>query len=113
MRDEMRKLNRPHLIAGQEAFTYSPQFRFPLDKTLPTPWWRLSTCTLPNTALGERSYQLGNFKSKELMLSEVADFCQAAHRHVSPRSSTKTIRPACIETRSVGPSIENAPGLPC
>jgi hypothetical protein len=34
---------------------------------------------LPNTVLGGRSYQLGNFMSKELMLSEVAEFCRMAY----------------------------------
>ena len=85
MRDEMRKLNRPHLIAGQEAFTYSPQFRFPLDKTFASSMVEIvNVHPLPNTVLGERSYDLGNFMSKELMLSEVADFCQAAYRRRKP-----------------------------
>ncbi len=33
VRDELNRLNRPHLIGGQQAFTYTPKFRFPLDET--------------------------------------------------------------------------------
>jgi hypothetical protein len=85
MRDEMRKLNRPHLISGQEAFTYTPQFRFPLDKTFATPMVDIvNVHPLPGTVLGGHSYQMGNFMSKELMLSEVADFCRAAYRQRKP-----------------------------
>jgi len=85
MRDEMRKLNRPHLIGGQEAFAYSPKFRFPLDKTFAGPLFEIvNVHPLPNTVLAGRSYQLGNFMSKELMLSEVADFCLAAHNLRKP-----------------------------
>ena len=65
MRDEMSKLNRPHLIAGQQAFAYSPQFRFPYDKTFSSPLVEIvNVHPLPNTVLGGRSYQLGNFMSK-------------------------------------------------
>ena len=85
MRDEMKKLNRPHLIAGQEAFAYTPRFRFPLDKTFALPLVDIvNVHPLPNTVLGERSFQLGNFMSKELMLSEMAEFCQAAYRRRKP-----------------------------
>src|SRR5580658_4224510 len=85
MRDEMSKLNRPHLIAGQEAFAYSPQFRFPLDKTFAGSLVEIvNVHPLPNTVLGGRAYQLGNFMSKELMLSEVADFCRAARNQRKP-----------------------------
>ena len=85
MRDEMTKLNRPHLIAGQEAFAYSPQFRFPLDKTFAGPLVEIvNVHPLPNTVLGGHSYQMGNFMSKELMLSEVADFCRAARNQQKP-----------------------------
>jgi hypothetical protein len=85
MRDEMRRLGRTHLISGQEAFAYSPQFRFPLDKTYGGSLFEIvNVHPLPNTVLGEHSYQLGNFMSKELMLSEVADFCRAARDQHKP-----------------------------
>ena len=85
MRDEMRKLNRPHLVAGQEAFAYTPQFRFPYDKTFAGSMVDIvNVHPLPNTVLRGRSYQLGNFMSKELMLSEVAEFCRTAHGQRKP-----------------------------
>src|SRR5207237_10755153 len=85
MRDEMRKLNRPHLVGGQEAFAYTPQFRFPLDKTFARSIFEIvNVHPLPNTVFGWRSYQLGNFMSKDLMLSEVAEFCRAAYGQRKP-----------------------------
>ena len=33
MRDEMRRLNRPHLLSGQQAFTYGAKNSFPMDAT--------------------------------------------------------------------------------
>ena len=85
MRDEMRKLNRPHLISGQEAFTYSPKFRFPMDKTYRESLFDIANVhPLPDTVLGGRAYQMGNFMSKELMLSEVAEYCRAAYGHPKP-----------------------------
>jgi len=85
MRDEMRKLNQPHLIAGQEAFSYTPQFRFPLDKTFSSPLFQIvNVHPLPNTVLEGHSYQLGNFMSKELMLPELAEFCRAAYSLPKP-----------------------------
>jgi hypothetical protein len=85
MRDELRRLNRTHLIAGQEAFAYTPEFRFPLDKSFGS--WILDIVNvhpLPNTVLGGKAYQMGNFMSKELMLSEVAGFCRAAYSRNKP-----------------------------
>lgn len=75
MREDLTKLNRPHLIAGQQAFTYSPKFRFPLDQTYSGPLFDIvNVHPLPDTDLRGRLYQLGNFMSKELMLSEMRDF---------------------------------------
>ncbi len=34
LRDEMRRLNRPHLLSGQQAFTYAEKNAFPMDATL-------------------------------------------------------------------------------
>src|SRR4051794_35104432 len=85
MRDEMQKLKRPHLIAGQEAFAYTPRFRFPLDKTYSGSLVDIvDVHPLPNTVLGDRSFNLGNFMSKELMLSEVAEFCRTAFDRRKP-----------------------------
>jgi hypothetical protein len=81
----MRKLNRPHLIAGQQAFTYSPQFRVLLDKAFAGTMVEIANVhPLPDTVFGGRTYQLGDFMSKELKLSEVADFCRAAYNGRHP-----------------------------
>jgi hypothetical protein len=85
VREEMHKVNRLHLIAGQEAFAYTPQFRFPLDKSFSGSMFDLvNVHPLPNTVLEGHPYQLGNFMSKELMLAEVAGFCRAAYAPSKP-----------------------------
>jgi hypothetical protein len=85
IRDEMRKLGRPHLVAGQEAFTYSPKFRFPMDKTYSEGLFDIANVhPLPDTVLDGRDFQLGAFMSRELKLAEVAAYCRAAYRHAKP-----------------------------
>ncbi len=86
IRDELRKLGRTHLVAGQQAFTYpDPKFRFPLDATFSNTIMDIvNVHPLPDIELGRRSYQLGNFMSKELMLDEVAAFCLAAFDRKKP-----------------------------
>jgi hypothetical protein len=85
VREELQKSNRPHLIAGQQAFTYQPKFRFPLDDTFRGNVFDIvNVHPLPDTELNEHLYQLGNFMSKELMLSEVASFCRAAYNEPRP-----------------------------
>ena len=51
--------------------------------------------------------------SKELMLSEVADFCRAAATNRSPQCSMKIIPPVSIGIRLGGPFIASVPGPPC
>lgn len=85
IREEMSRLNRPHLIAGQQAFTYKPKFRFPLDQTFTGSTFQIvNVHPLPDTDWNGRLYQLGNFMSKELMLSEVAQFCANTYREKKP-----------------------------
>ena len=85
LRDEMHRLNKPHLISGQQAFTYLPKFRFPLDETYSGSTFDIvNVHPLPDTELHGKLYQLGGFMSKELMLSEVADFCRMADRERKP-----------------------------
>ena len=85
LRDEMRKLNRPHLISGQQAFTYLPKFRFPLDETYSGATFDIvNVHPLPDTELHGKLYQLGGFMSKELHLAEVSDFCRMADRERKP-----------------------------
>ena len=85
IRDELVRLHRPHLISGQQAFTYSPKFRFPLDATFKTGTFDIvNVHPLPDTELNGHLYQLGNFMSKELMLSQIAQFAQAAFTQPKP-----------------------------
>lgn len=85
VREELRRLGRPHLIAGQQAFTYKPAFRFPLDETYSGSVFDIvNVHPLPDTELSGRLYQLGHFMSRELMLNPVSDFCRAAARKPKP-----------------------------
>jgi len=85
IRDELRKLNRPHLISGQQAFTYDPKFRFPLDETYSKPLFDIvNVHPLPDTDFGGTLYQLGAFMSKQLMLPEVAGFSRAVYSQKKP-----------------------------
>jgi uncharacterized protein DUF6298/cellulase (glycosyl hydrolase family 5) len=85
MREELRRLNRPRLIAGQQAFTYSPKFRFPLDQTYSGKVFDIvNVHPLPDTDLRGRLYQLGAFMSKDLKLSEMRDFSVKAWAESKP-----------------------------
>jgi len=83
--DEMNRLHRPHLISGQQAFTYSPKFRFPLDDTYGGKLFQIvNVHPLPDMDLRGQLYQLGNFMSKELRLADVALFCEKAAEEQKP-----------------------------
>jgi len=75
VREELVRLNRPHLISGQQAFSYNPRFRFPLDQTFSQPLFDIvNVHPLPDIVFSGKTYQLGNFMSKELELSNLAQF---------------------------------------
>ncbi len=85
MRDEMLRLNRPHLLSGQQAFTYADPNAFPQDgsfssKTLDI----VNVHPLPNTRFDGHVYDMGNFMSKELRLNQVGSFCQASFSRPRP-----------------------------
>ncbi len=85
VRQELQRVQRPHLISGQQAFTYSPKFRFPLDATYSQPLFDIvNVHPLPDTEFAGTLYQLGNFMSKELMLADVARFCRAVYPQKKP-----------------------------
>jgi hypothetical protein len=85
IRGELQRLNRPHLISGQQAFTYTPKFRFPLDETYSKPLFDIvNVHPLPDTDFGGTLYQLGAFMSKELMLPGVARFSRAVFSQQKP-----------------------------
>ncbi len=78
VREEMVRLGRVHLVAGQQAFSYKPEFRSPYDQTIAGKLFDLvNVHPLPGTVFGGVTYQLGNFMSKELMLNGIAEFSRA------------------------------------
>lgn len=85
IRDELRHLNRLHLLAGQQAFTYAAKNAFPMDATFTKKTFDIvNDHPLPNTLLGGNVYEMGNFMSKELMLKDVESFCRAAYSLSKP-----------------------------
>jgi hypothetical protein len=85
IRDELTKLNRPHLIAGAQAFHYGPPLTLPLDESFSGQLYDIVTDhPLPDTQLRGKIYQMGHFMSKELQLSQVAEFSQAAYAEKKP-----------------------------
>jgi hypothetical protein len=85
LRDEMRKLNHPHLLAGQQAFTYSASNSFPYDASFTSDNFDIvNDHPLPNTQFGGQHFEMGGFMSKELMLAGVRDFCRATYSQPKP-----------------------------
>ncbi len=81
VREELKKLGRPHLVFGSQAFSYHPKFTQPLDASFANPLFdAVNVHPLPDTVLGGRTFMMGNFMSKELALAELRDFGLAAHR---------------------------------
>jgi hypothetical protein len=80
LREELAQQGHPHLLAGQQAFTYGAKNTFPqdaafADKTVDI----VNDHPLPETTLAGHVYDMGNFMSKELRLDQVAGFCKAAY----------------------------------
>jgi hypothetical protein len=85
LREEMRRLDRPHLLSGQQAFTYAEKNAFPMDATFAGKTFDIvNDHPLPNTLFDGHVYELGNFMSKELMLDQVASFCRATDSRPKP-----------------------------
>ena len=85
VREELTRLDRPHLISGQQAFSYSPRFRFPLDETFSKPLFDIvNVHPLPDVVFAGKTYQLGNFMSKELELSNMAQFSRDVYPERKP-----------------------------
>ena len=84
IREAESDLPHKHLIVGQEAFTYAPweqssdkSFReLSLDVVNMHP--------LPNTTYQGKSYNMGDFMSKQLNLREVRDYCLATYKEQKP-----------------------------
>lgn len=85
MRDELQRQGRPHLLAGQQAFTYGAKNVFPMDATFAGNTFDIvNDHPLPETEFGGHIYDMGNFMSKELRLDQVAGFCKAAYPSPKP-----------------------------
>jgi hypothetical protein len=85
IKEELKRLNRPHLISGQQAFVYTPKFRFPLNETYSQSLFDIvNVHPLPDAELSGIRYQLGGFMSKELKLPDIAQFCRAAYSQKKP-----------------------------
>jgi hypothetical protein len=85
LRGEMRRLNRPHLLSGQQAFTYGAKNAFPMDATFAGKTFDIvNDHPLPNTLFDGHVYEMGNFMSKELMLDQVASFCRTTDPRPKP-----------------------------
>jgi len=87
MREEMKRLNKPHLLSGQQAFTYGGNNSFPMDATFESNNFDIANDhPLPNTQFDGKVFQMGNFMSKELTLEGVRDFCRATYARPKPVS---------------------------
>jgi len=85
LRDELRKLNRPHLVVGQVAFSYTPKFYQGFDASFSGSMLdAVNVHPLPDLTLRGHTYQLGNFMSKELQLKDFRDFFLAAQHEPKP-----------------------------
>jgi len=85
MRDEMQQLNRPHLLSGQQAFSYAAKNAFPMDATFANDIFDIvNDHPLPNTQFNGKVFEMGNFMSKELKLDGVQGFCRASYSRPKP-----------------------------
>jgi hypothetical protein len=88
LREEMRSLKHSRLIAGQNAFSYKPEFSQSFDESYSgTMLDIVNVHPLPNLLLKGRSYDLGNFMSKELQLAQFRDFFLEAAKETKPSIS--------------------------
>ena len=85
MREELQRSGRPHLLSGQQAFTYGSKDVFPMDASFEGKLFDIvNNHPLPETGLKGQVYDMGDFMSKELRLDQVAGFCKAAWTFSKP-----------------------------
>ncbi len=81
-------MNRRHIVVGQMAFNYSPKFFQEFDSAFTVPLLdAVNIHPLPSLIFNRRTYQLGNFMSKELQLVEFRDFFLATYDSRKPAIS--------------------------
>ena len=87
LREEMQRLNRPHLLSGQQAFNYGAENRFPMGATFASSNFDIvNDHPLPNTQFGGQTFDMGDFMSKQLRLAGVQGFCRATFAQRKPVS---------------------------
>lgn len=74
----------PHLIAGQEAFTYEPWEQSSDKSFRELAIDIVNMHPLPNTTYGGRGYHMGEFMAKQLKLRELRDYCLATRNERKP-----------------------------
>jgi hypothetical protein len=73
------------LVVGQNAFSYAPKFYQAFDTSFSGSMLdAVNVHPLPDVTLRGRTYQLGNFMSKELQLTDFRDFFLAAQHEPKP-----------------------------
>lgn len=88
IRNELRKLTRRHLVAGQSAFRYTPSFSQEFDPSFSGSMLdAVNVHPLNNLIFHGRTYQLGDFMSKELRLAGLRDFFLATAQERKPAIS--------------------------
>jgi hypothetical protein len=88
LREEMSRLGRPHLISGQNAFAYQPDFYQGFDASYAGSMLDIvNVHPLPHLKFKGRQYELGNFMSKELQLAEFREFFLATNKEAKPTVS--------------------------
>ncbi|MDE3202495.1 MAG: cellulase family glycosylhydrolase [Acidobacteriota bacterium] len=75
LRHELASHNRHHLIFGQNAFRYAPSFQQSFDDSFAGSMLdAVNVHPLPNLVYRNKTYELGNFMSKELQLEQFRAF---------------------------------------
>jgi hypothetical protein len=84
VRDTEAGLQYRHLIAGQQSCSYSPHQQASDESFQTFDYDVVNMHPLPNTTYGGKSYQLGDFMSKQLMLRTLRDFNLATYAEAKP-----------------------------
>jgi hypothetical protein len=88
LREEMSRLGSPHLVSGQNAFAYQPEFSQAFDASYAgTMLDVVNVHPLPHLMFKGRQHELGNFMSKELQLAEFREFFLATSKESKPTVS--------------------------
>jgi hypothetical protein len=87
LRDEMHRVSHPHLLSGQQAFNYGGENTFPMDATFTSNNFDIvNDHPLPNTQFDSKTFDMGDFMSKQLRLEGVRDFCRVSYPRHKPVS---------------------------